>query len=56
MRFNENDICKLMKAVTYYRDMITGSDFMWEQYDHLLSKLKSYGEEVTEKALSCPVE
>lgn len=49
MQLNENDVCKALKAVAYYRDNVTGSDFMWDEYDNLLRKMGYYGEEVTEK-------
>ena len=53
IQFNENDVCKLIKAVTWYRDMQTGSDYMWDQYNSLLIKLHSYGEEASPSPVSC---
>ena len=54
MKLNEDDICNLLKAVTWYRDMITGSDYMWDKYDKLNRKLEAYGEEVTtDEKLNC---
>ena len=54
IRFNENEVCQMMRAITWYRDMITGSDYTWDQYDYLFNKVKNYGEEVTqEDQLSC---
>ena len=56
MKLNQDDICSLIKVVTYYRDIITGSDAIWDRYDQLLTKLKQYGEEVTEEPLVCPTD
>ena len=53
MKLNEDDICYLLKAVTYYRDIKTGSDYMWDKYNKLHRKLEAYGEEVTTDPLSC---
>jgi len=44
MRFKEQDIYYLMNACKVYQDQ-TGSEYMWEQYDDLIQKLKAYKEE-----------
>ena len=54
MRFNQDEVCQIIKAVTYYRDRVTGSAFMWDEYDQLIDKLNYYGEEVTDEDLTCP--
>lgn len=56
MQFNQNDVCKMLKAITYYRDQVTGSDYMWDEYDSLIRKVYNYGEEVTETKLVCPTD
>ena len=54
MRFNEDEVCQIIKAVTYYRDRVTSCTFMWDEYDQLVDKLNNYGEDITEVDLSCP--
>lgn len=44
MRFNQTDIYRLIQGCECYKDK-TGSEFMWEQYDDLIQKLKAYKEE-----------
>ena len=44
MRFNQTDIYRLIQGCECYKDK-TGSEFMWEQYDDLIQKLKAYQEE-----------
>ena len=56
IQFNENDVCKLIKAVTWYRDMVTGSDYMWDEYNSVLIKLHQYGEEASPKPVDCPTD
>lgn len=41
MRFNEDDIIRLIRAVEYYKDC-TGSEWIWDEYDDLSKKLKVY--------------
>ena len=41
MRLNTNDILRLITACRTYQDQ-TGSEWMWEQYDDLIHKLKTY--------------
>ena len=44
MRFNQTDINRLIKGCECYQEQ-TGSEYMWEQYDDLIQKLKAYQEE-----------
>ena len=37
----------MVKAITWYRDQVTGNDYMWDKYDELVKKLYLYGEEMT---------
>ena len=41
MRFNNEDILRLIRACEYYKEQ-TGSEWMWEQYDDLTKKLMVY--------------
>jgi len=41
MRFKNEDIVRLIRACEAYKDQ-TGSEWMWEQYDDLVNKLKVY--------------
>ena len=52
IQFNENDVCQLMRAIDYMKDA-TGSEYMWDEYTRLQKKVKAYGEEVSEKSLTC---
>jgi len=44
MRFNSDDLARLKKACELYKDY-TGSEYMWDQYEHLLTKLEQYENE-----------
>ena len=41
MRLNDTDISRLITACKLYQER-TGSEYMWEQYDDLINKLKAY--------------
>ena len=41
MRLNDSDIQRCINACKVYQDQ-TGSEWMWEQYDDLIHKLKTY--------------
>ena len=56
IQFNENDVCKLIKAVTWYRDMATGSDYMWDEYNNVIIKLYQYGEEASPEEVNCELD
>jgi len=53
IQFKEEEVCRMMRSVTYYRDNVTGSDEMWDRYDDLIKKLSAYGEEVSPESLVC---
>ena len=41
MRLNDSDIQRCITACKLYQEK-TGSEYMWEQYDDLINKLKTY--------------
>lgn len=53
IQFKEDEVCRLVKAVQYYRDYIAGSDWHWDQYNNLVDKLHKYGEEASPNPVSC---
>ena len=53
IQFKEDEVCRLKRSLTYYRDNVTGSDLMWNHYDDLIKKLDAYGEEVSPEVLVC---
>ena len=53
IQFKEEEVCQLMRSVTYYRDHVTGNDDMWDRYDGLIKKLSAYGEEASPAAVIC---
>ena len=44
MRLNASDITRLILACKTYQDT-TGSEYIWDEYEHLITKLKYYAEE-----------
>lgn len=42
--FKETDINRLIEACNLYKEN-TGSEYMWEEYDSLIGKLKTYLEQ-----------
>ncbi len=44
MQFNEKDISRLITACERYKEY-TGSEYMWDEYDHLVKKLHDYESE-----------
>jgi len=53
IQFNKNDVCQLIRAIQKLKES-TGSEYMWDEYEKLEQKVKSYGEEVeTEDILTC---
>jgi len=56
IQFKEEEVCRLIKAVQHYRDMVTGSDYMWDKYNDVMIKLYQYGEEASPKELDCELE
>ena len=53
IQFKEDEVCRLMRSLTYYRDNVTGSDLMWDRYDDLIKKLSAYGEEASPNPVVC---
>ena len=53
IQFNEDEVCQLIRATQWYRDMVTGSDEHWDRYNDLLVKLHAYGEEASPEKVSC---
>ena len=43
-RLKEHDLVRLVTACQTYKDQ-TGSEYMWEEYDHLQQKLKTFIEQ-----------
>ena len=41
MRLNDADLFRLIEACKLYQEK-TGSEWMWEQYDDLINKLRAY--------------
>ena len=44
IQFKEKDISRLISACKIYQDQ-TGSEYMWEEYECLIKKLKNYEED-----------
>jgi hypothetical protein len=44
MRLNDCDITRLVKACRLYQEK-TGSEYMWDEYNDLISKLNTYQEQ-----------
>ncbi len=44
MRLNDSDITRLITACRLYQEK-TGSEYMWDEYDHLITKLNTYKEQ-----------
>ena len=42
IQFREEEVCQIIKALTYYRDKVTGHDDIWDRYDHLVEKMNKY--------------
>ena len=41
MRLSDTDLTRLITACKLYQEK-TGSEYMWEQYDDLINKLRAY--------------
>jgi hypothetical protein len=53
IQFNKTDVCQLIRAIQKLKES-TGSEYMWDEYEKLEQKVKSYGEEVeTSDSLTC---
>ena len=44
MRLNDADLFRLIEACKLYQEK-TGSEYMWDQYDDLINKLRVYQEQ-----------
>ena len=44
MRLNEEDVTRLIRACELYQSR-TGSEYMWDEYNALINKLKIYLEQ-----------
>lgn len=53
IQFNEDEVCQMVRAITYYRDQVSGSDYMWDQYNDVITKLYAYGEEASPDPVDC---
>ena len=53
IQFKEDEVCSMVRAITYYRDVVTGNEYMWDRYNELIAKLYAYGEEVSPSNLDC---
>ncbi len=53
IQFKEEEVCQILRALTHYRDEVTGHDDIWDRYDRLVTKMNKYGEEVSPTNLSC---
>lgn len=56
IQFKEDEVCQMVRAISYYRDQVCGSEYMWDQYDDLIAKLYQYGEEASPEPVSCESE
>ena len=46
IQFRDHEVFMLLKACKTYQEK-TGSEYMWDQYETLIDKLKSYEREVS---------
>ena len=53
IQFKEDEVCRMIRSITYYRDQVTGNDYMWDQYNDLITKLYKYGEEASPNPVVC---
>ncbi len=53
IQFKEDEVCRMIRSITHYRDQVSGSDYMWEQYNDLIEKLYRYGEEASPNPVTC---
>ena len=54
IQFKEEEVCKIIRALTHYRNNVVGDDTIWDRYDVLIDKVGKYGEEVSTAKLNCP--
>ena len=53
IQFKEDEVCRMVRAITYYRDQVTGNEYMWDKYNDLVVKLYQYGEDTSPSNLNC---
>ena len=53
IQFRDDEVCRMVRAITYYRDQVTGNDWHWDKYNDLIIKLYQYGEEVDTEDFVC---
>ncbi len=53
IQFKEDEVCQMVKALTHYRDYVTGSDEIWDRYNAIITKMYAYGEEASTANLNC---
>ena len=53
IQFREEEVCQMVRAITYYRDQVTGNEYMWDRYNDLVTKLYQYGEDVSPAPVEC---
>ena len=56
IQFKEDEVCRMVRAITYYRDQVTSHDLMWDKYNDLIVKLYAYGEDVSPETIDCDQE
>jgi hypothetical protein len=56
IQFKEDEVCRMIRSITYYRDQVSGNDYMWDQYNDLIDKLYQYGEETSPDPVACESE
>ena len=56
IQFNEDEVCQMVRAITYYRNNVTSHECMWDKYNDLVDKLYAYGEEASPNPVSCESE
>ena len=45
MRLTEGDVSRLITACNTYKEH-TGSEYMWDEYEHLIHKLHNYQNDI----------
>ena len=56
IQFKEDEVCRMIRSIAYYRDQVSGNDYMWDQYNDLIDKLYQYGEEASPDPIKCESE
>ena len=56
IQFNEDEVCRILRAVTYYRNHVAGSEYIWDRYDELVDKVHQYGEDASPEPVKCDTE